>query len=107
MRIQLKNPPESLQRPMEVILADIRWQLAIVYFEKVVISLKSTANHIEHVSRVLRLPYEAGVTAKLKNCYLFAETIEYFGHVIRPGHLERAVHTTSEVAKLEPSRYTE
>lgn len=32
-------------------------------------------------------------TLKLKKCYFFNETIDYLGHVIRPGSFEISIHT--------------
>lgn len=51
----------------------------------------------------MRLLYEAGVTLKLKHASLFADTIDYLGHVIRPGCLELTEHATDAVAKLDHS----
>lgn len=79
----------------------MHWQVALVYLEDIVIISKSSWDHIEQAQRILQLPYNAGVTLKLKKCHFFAETINYFSQVIRPGHLELAEYTTDAIAKLK------
>lgn len=43
---------------------------------------------------------KAGVMIKLKKSRLFAEIIDYLGHVIRPDHLKLAEHRTDAAEKL-------
>lgn len=108
MPFGLKTAPVIFQRATDAILASVHCWLALVYLDHIVVFTKSPHDHTEQVRRVLRIPYTAGVTPKLKKCKLFTETIDYFRHVIRPGRLELAEHTANDVVKLElPTTRTE
>lgn len=67
----MKNTTEAFQRAMDVFLASDRRQFALLYVEDLIVFSNSPADHIEHVWRVLRLLYEAGVTIGLKKCRTF------------------------------------
>lgn len=85
---------------MGSILFSVCWQFALLFLDDIVVFLKPTQDHIDQVRRVLQLLYRASVTLKLKECKLYAEQIDYLGHVIRPGCLELSEHTTDAVVKL-------
>lgn len=68
MPFGLNNSPATVQTAMDVILVSVQWQLASVYLNDTVVFSKSSADHIEQASCVLRLIYEAGVTLKLIKC---------------------------------------
>lgn len=56
----LKNDPATFQRATGVILASLRWQLALVYVEDIVLFSKSPAGHMEQILCVLRVLHEVG-----------------------------------------------
>lgn len=90
---------------MDGIFASVPWQFAVVYMDDIVVFSKLPKNHIEQGRCVLRKLYKAGVTLKLKKGKFFTETIDYLGHVIRPGSVELAGHITDTVEKLEHSHH--
>lgn len=75
----------------------------LVHLDDVVVFSKSPQDHVEQARRVLRLLYEATATFTLKKYYFFAEVVVYLAHLIRPGSLELAGHTSDAAAKLEHS----
>lgn len=93
----LKNPLETFQRAIVVIISSVCSQFGPVHFDEIVVLSKSPADHIEKVWCVLGLLYEASVTLKLKKYKFFAERIDYLGFVIRPGRFELAERTTDGV----------
>lgn len=64
-------------------------------------SSKLQVDRIEQVRRILWLLYEAEVKHKPRKCKLFAETINYLGHVIRLGRVVLAEPRTEVMAKIE------
>lgn len=69
---------------------------------------RSPQEHIGHVRKAVTLLQNAGVTLKQKKCWIFTETIDYLGYVIRPRHPEIASHTTSAISGLQaPTNLTE
>lgn len=67
MPFGLKNAPGTSQRVVDVILATVKWQFALVYLDDVIVFSSSLEDHVEHVATVLRLLKDAGVTLKLKS----------------------------------------
>ena len=100
MPFGLKNAPATFQRAMDVILASVKWQTAIVYLDDVIVFSTDIGQHVHQVDRVLRLMSEAGMTLKLKKCFFFCDKIDYLGHVISPGKLEVASKTTEAIKGL-------
>lgn len=82
MSFGLNNAPATFQRAMDVILASVEWQFAIVYIDDIIILSRLPEQHLEHTEEVLRLMKKAGMTIKLKKCHFFCESIDYLEHVI-------------------------
>lgn len=99
----LKNAPATFQRAVDILLMTVKWQFALVYLEDIVTFSTTPRQHIEHTKKVLGLLSKAGVSLKLKKCRFFTTTIDYLGHVIRPGRLEIASHTGDAIRGLKPS----
>jgi RNase H-like domain found in reverse transcriptase/Reverse transcriptase (RNA-dependent DNA polymerase) len=88
MPFGLVNAPASFQRAMDIILAGVRWNCALVYMDDVIIYSRTFEEHMGHLDQVLGLLRKANVTLKLRKCTFAAREVEYLGHVIRPGRLE-------------------
>ena len=106
MPFGLRNAPATFQRAMDVILASVRWQVALVYLDDVIIFSKSYRAHLEHVATVLSLLKSAGVTLKLAKCHFFSQEVDYLGHVIFPGKLAVSTKTCEAVERFRPLRTT-
>ncbi len=80
----------------------------LVYLDDVIAFSRTIEEHFEHLQDVLRLLEEAGVTLKLKKCQLFCDTVDYLGHVIRPGRLALAEKNTRALKEAKhPQTQTE
>lgn len=75
MPFGLKNAIVTFQRAMDVVLASMKWQLALVYLDEIIAFLRTPKEHIVHVRRTLQLLYEAGVNVKLKKCKFFRKSL--------------------------------
>lgn len=73
----------------------------MVYLDDILVFSKFPVDDIAQARRVLTLLYEAGVTLKVKKYKYFTETIDYLGHIIRPGHPKLALRTTDAVTRLK------
>ena len=104
MPFGLKNAPATFQRALDMILAGVRWQFALVYLDDVIVYSRTVDEHEEHVRAVLRLLQSAGVTLKLKKCEFFSTSVRYLGHEIRPGELRVLDATTAAVQELHPPK---
>ena len=71
----------------------------MVYLDDVIVFSNSKKDHLAHVAEALTLLGNAGLSLKLKKCHFFAETVDYLGHVIRPGRLGVAKKNTTALQK--------
>lgn len=67
-----------------------------------VVSLCS--KHIDLVKHELTLVRKAGISLNLMKCSLLTATIDYLGHINRPGHLKIASLTTDAIKRLKAPR---
>jgi hypothetical protein len=91
----LRNAPATFQRAMDIILSGVKWKTFLVYLDDVIVFSKSMKDHLAHVAEALTLLGSVGLSLKLKNCHFFAKTVDYLGHVIRPGRLGVAEKKTT------------
>ena len=82
------NAPATFQRTVNILLSGYRWKTCLVYLDDVIIFSKSIEEHLKHVDEVLEILRQAGMALKLKKCHFFTNSVNYLGHVIRPGTLE-------------------
>ena len=67
-----------------------------------IIYSKNVEEHIQHVDEILHCLSKAGVTLKIKKCKFFTTTVDYLGHVIKPGKLEIDRTNTESLRKAAP-----
>lgn len=93
---------------MDVIHSTLKWKFAFVHFDKTEIIFRSPQEHISLIRNLVTLLRSARVTLKEKKCWLFTNTVEYLGHVIRPSYLEIAESTKKpSVDYKTPTNFTE
>jgi hypothetical protein len=66
-----------------------------VYLDDIIVFSSSRKAHLHHVHEVLSLLEEAGLSLKLSKCHFFQASVDYLGHVIRPGRLGVAEKNTA------------
>jgi Reverse transcriptase (RNA-dependent DNA polymerase) len=97
----LRNAPATFQRAIDIILSGVRWKTCLVYLDDVIVFSSDRKAHLTHVDEVLTVLSKAGLSLKLQKCRFFAETVNFLGHVIRPGRLGVAENNT-EALKVAP-----
>lgn len=68
MRFGLKNAPATVQSAMDVILASVKWQHAIINIDETIISSKMDEEHLKHIDEKFLPLRNAGMAFKLKKC---------------------------------------
>ena len=108
MPFGLCNAPATFQRAMDVILSRYKWQNCLIYLDDIVIFSSSLDEHLKDVENILSTLRNAGLSLKLNKCEFFTRSVNYLGHVVRPGKLEVASKTCKSVQEfLEPTTQTE
>ena len=91
----LRNAPATFQRAIDIILSGVKWKTCLVYLDDVIVFSPSRQAHLAHVNEALTLLGNSGLSLKLKKCHFFSDTVDYLGHVIRPGRLGVAEKNTT------------
>ena len=108
MPFGLCNAPATFQRTLEILLAGLRWKSCLVYLDDIIVFYRSIEDHFTHLGEILAILKEAGLSLKLKKCNFFTKTVDYLGHVIRPGKLEVAEKNTAALQGFkEPTTQTQ
>lgn len=82
---------------MDATLAFVKWQLALVYLDDIVILSKTLEKHIDHVNQKQTILQHTGVPHELKKWFSFTDTIDYIGNVVRQRRLEISAHTADTI----------
>lgn len=77
MPFRLRNAPATLQRALEIVLFEVRWQVCLVYLDDVIVFSPTVAANTEHLESVLGLLEAVGITIKLNKCELFQEKFDH------------------------------
>lgn len=81
------NALATFQRMVGIFLAGYTWPSCLVYSEDAIIFSSSLDDHLRHVEEVLEVLREVGITLRSEKCHFFAQSVDYLGHISRPGLL--------------------
>ena len=101
MPFGLCNAPATFQRTVDILLMKFRWRTCLVYLDDIIIFSKTLDEHIQHVDEILTVFREAGMSLKLRKCHFFVKSVEYLGHVIRPGLLQVATRNVEAIESAQ------
>jgi transposase InsO family protein len=104
MPFGLRNAPATFQRVVDIVLSGLTWKSCLVYLDDIIIYSQTMEDHLTHLHDVLTLLGQAGLSLKLAKCHFLQETVDYLGHVIRPGKLEIATKNTDALRTAQPPR---
>lgn len=71
MPFGLENVAAIFQMIINIILASVKWQCAIVYIDDVIIFSKALEEHVTHIEEDLRLLNASEMSLELKKCHFF------------------------------------
>jgi hypothetical protein len=102
MLFGLRNAPATFQRTVDIVLSGLKWKTCLVYLDDIIVFSNTEYDNFLHLDEVLSLLYKAGLSLKSTTCHFFKDTVEYLGHVIRPGKLEVAAKNTEALLNARP-----
>ncbi len=86
----------------------MKWKSCLVYLEDVIIFSSSKEEDINHLDGVLSALGRATVSLKAPKCHFFKKSVDYMGHVIRPGRLSLVEKNTQALKEAKhPTTQTE
>ena len=82
MPFGLCNAPATFERLMEIVLSGLNWQICLIYLDDVIVIGRTFDDMISNLDQVLQRLKDAGLKLKPRKCQLFAQEVEFLGHVI-------------------------
>ena len=89
MPFGLCNAPATFERLMESVLAGLQWEICLIYLDDIIVYAKTFEEMNRNLSKVFDRLAAAGLKLKAKKCNIFAESVDYLGHVV----LEKGIST--------------
>nr|XP_034338992.1 uncharacterized protein LOC117693065 [Crassostrea gigas] len=72
--------PATFERLMEMVLADLQWDICLVHLDDIIIMGKTFDEMIVNLGRVFDRLLSAGLRLKAKKCHLFQRAVKFLGH---------------------------
>lgn len=84
MPFGLANAPAIFQRFIQSILREYLDVFCFVYLDDILIFSKTKQDHVDHVSKVLKVLQTHKLTASPEKCQFFADRVVFLGFIITP-----------------------
>lgn len=78
----LNNAPSTFQRLMDRVLANLKWQMCLVYLDDILIFGRSFEEHQQRLDLVLSALEKAGLTLNVSKCIFATTKVFHLGHII-------------------------
>jgi hypothetical protein len=82
MSFGLTNAPSTFMILMNEVLPSFIGKFVIVYFDDILIYIKSLDEHIEHLYVVFCAIREAGLFANLEKCTFCTDRVAFLGYIV-------------------------
>jgi hypothetical protein len=100
----LATTPSFFQQRMENILRPYLWKTVIVYVDDIIVFSRSQDEHLQHLTEVLDLLEQSGVTLQISKCHFGYESIKALGHHVSRLGLATDEEKIEAIKKLEYPR---
>ena len=82
MPFGLCNASATFERLMETVLAGLHWHICLIYLDDIIVTGRTFEDMIANLSEVFERFKTAGLKLKARKCTLFANEVEFLGHVV-------------------------
>jgi hypothetical protein len=104
MPFGLANAPAVFQRLMNAVLGDLRYEVALVYVDDIIIPSKTVREGLEKLKVILERLREHDLTLKLSKCSFLQSSIEYLGREISSSGVRPGSNKTKAILDMPPPR---
>ena len=97
----LKNSGMAFQKVMQQILAPLLSHNIIIYIDDILIMSRSFKEHVNIVSKVLRLLNDYKIKIKVSKCEMFREEVSFLGHLINSEGIRKSPEFVEKVRNVK------
>lgn len=84
----LSNSPASFQRLIDSVLGRLKWTIALVYMDDIIVFSDNFETHLSHLNTVLCAISKAGLILQASKCSFGFSKLKYLGHIISADGIE-------------------
>jgi hypothetical protein len=88
MPFGLTNAPSTFMRLMNDVLRTFIRKFMVIYFDDIMIYIKSMDEHIDHLHAVFNALRDAHLFGNLKKCTFCTDRVSFLGYVVTPQGIE-------------------
>ena len=105
MPFGLCNAPATFQRLMDMVLGVLKWTNCLVYFDDIIVIVKTFLEHLTNLTQILNRLREAGLKLQPKKCCLCSQQVEFLGHIVSPEGVSKDPKKIEKVANWPVPTY--
>lgn len=103
-----QNSSATFQRAIGILMSRLKRCTCLVYPDDIIIFYGNLDEHLDHISALVTVLRNVGITLKLRKCEFFTNTVQDLGHIIRSGRLKiEKDRMTSLAESQEPGTQTD
>ena len=84
MPFGLCNSPVTFERLMKTVLSGLQWDICLIYLDDIIVIAKSFSEMLKNLETVFNRLSSTALKLKAEKCHIFAERVEFLGHIISP-----------------------
>ena len=100
----LASAPGAFQNSMELIMAGLSYEVALVYLDDIITFGRSFKEHLNRLDLVLGRLKDAGLKIKDSKCRFFQEKTHFLGHIVSNQGVEVDPQKVAAVSKTKSPR---
>ena len=96
------NSSATFQRTMEIALAELLHQIALVYIDDIIVHSTSPQEHIQSLDKIFKRLSKYGLRLKPKKCMFFSNEIKFLGHMVTDKGLQKDPSKIQAILDWQP-----
>ncbi|CAF4599420.1 unnamed protein product, partial [Didymodactylos carnosus] len=80
----LSNAPATFQRLINNVLGALRWDIALVYLDDIIVYSTTFEHHVQHIDLVIGALNKANIKLNIEKCSMAKKELDYLGFRITP-----------------------
>ena len=102
MPFGVSTAPACFQQTMDLVLAGIKWNYALVYLDDIIVYSKTEEEHLSHLEEVFKRLRKAGLKCNAEKCEFMKDKVAFLGHIISAEGIAPNQQKVQAVREIKP-----